>query len=50
MPPKGRRAPKPDILARLRADFGDYVVQDDVFDHILGEVGASLCISPLRDT
>jgi len=40
-PPKGRHAPKPDILARLRADFGDYVLPDETFDEMLREAGAS---------
>jgi len=39
--PKGKCAPKPDILARLRADFGDFVVSDKTFDEILREAGAS---------
>jgi antitoxin (DNA-binding transcriptional repressor) of toxin-antitoxin stability system len=40
-PPKGKRAPKPDILARLRSDFGDLVIPDEAFDEILREAGAS---------
>ncbi len=41
MQPKAKRAPKPDILARLRADFGDYVLPDKTFDEVLREAGAS---------
>ena len=41
MPQKGKRGPKPDILARLRADFGDFVVPDRAIDEILQEAGAS---------
>jgi antitoxin (DNA-binding transcriptional repressor) of toxin-antitoxin stability system len=40
-PGKGKRVPKPDILARLREDFGDYVVPDAVVDEILREARAS---------
>ena len=39
-PPKGKRVPKPDILARLRADFGDFVIPDKQADEILREAGA----------
>jgi antitoxin (DNA-binding transcriptional repressor) of toxin-antitoxin stability system len=40
-PPKGKRAPMPDILARLRADFGDVVIPDETVNEILREAGAS---------
>jgi antitoxin (DNA-binding transcriptional repressor) of toxin-antitoxin stability system len=40
-PPKGRPAPKPDILARLRADFGDLVIPDQRIEEVLREAGAS---------
>ena len=40
-PPKQKRAPKPDILARLRADFGDVVIPDETFEEIRHEAGAS---------
>jgi antitoxin (DNA-binding transcriptional repressor) of toxin-antitoxin stability system len=40
-PPKGRRAPKPDIMARLRADYGGVVLSDNTVDHVLREAGAS---------
>jgi antitoxin (DNA-binding transcriptional repressor) of toxin-antitoxin stability system len=40
-PPKGRRDSKPDILARLRADFGDLVIPDGTIDEVLREAGAS---------
>jgi len=39
-PFKGKRAPKPDILARLRADFGALVVPDNTMDEILRGAGA----------
>jgi antitoxin (DNA-binding transcriptional repressor) of toxin-antitoxin stability system len=41
MPAKAKTAPKPDILARLRADFGDFVVSDDTYDELMREAGAS---------
>jgi antitoxin (DNA-binding transcriptional repressor) of toxin-antitoxin stability system len=40
-PTKGKRVPKPDILARLKADFGDLLVSDDVYDEVTREAGAS---------
>ena len=40
-PPKAGCAPKPDIMARLRADFGDFVVTDHTYDEIMGEAGGS---------
>ena len=40
-PPKGRRTAKPDIMARLHADFGDLVVPDTALDEVLREAGAS---------
>jgi len=40
-PAKGKRGPKPDILARLRADFGDVVIPDATVDEVLREAGAS---------
>jgi len=39
--PKKKRSPKPDILARLRADFGDIVIPDETFHDIRHEVRAS---------
>ena len=39
-PPKKKRGPKPDILARLRADFGDFVIPDKTFDEVLRAAGA----------
>jgi hypothetical protein len=32
---KGKQVVKPDILARLRSDFGDYVIPDVVMDEVL---------------
>jgi antitoxin (DNA-binding transcriptional repressor) of toxin-antitoxin stability system len=40
-PAKAKPAPKPDILARLRADFGDFVVSDDTYDELMREAGTS---------
>ncbi len=40
-PAAGGRAPKPDILARLRADFGDFVLSEDAYAEIMQEAGAS---------
>jgi antitoxin (DNA-binding transcriptional repressor) of toxin-antitoxin stability system len=40
-PAKTKGAPKPDILARLRADFGDLVVSDDAYDELMRDAGAS---------
>lgn len=40
-PPKGRRAAKPDIMARLRADYGSLVLPDSVVEQVLREAGAS---------
>jgi antitoxin (DNA-binding transcriptional repressor) of toxin-antitoxin stability system len=40
-PPKAKRAPKPDILARLRADFGGFVLSDKACDEIMREAKAS---------
>jgi antitoxin (DNA-binding transcriptional repressor) of toxin-antitoxin stability system len=40
-PSRARRAPKPDILARLRADFGDFVVTDNTYEEIMREAGGS---------
>jgi antitoxin (DNA-binding transcriptional repressor) of toxin-antitoxin stability system len=40
-PPKGRHAPKPDILARLRADFGSFVLPDKTVEHVIHEASAS---------
>jgi len=40
-PRKARRIPKPDILARLRADFGDFVLSDGACDEIVREAGSS---------
>jgi len=39
-PPKARRTAKPDIMARLRADFGNFVVTDDTYDEIMREAGS----------
>jgi prevent-host-death family protein len=39
-PSKSRRATKPDILARLRADFGDTVIPDSAVDEVLREAGS----------
>lgn len=39
--PQKKRVPKPDILARLKADFGDLVVADEVYDELMRESGAS---------
>lgn len=39
--PKAKRVPKPDILARLKADFGDLVVADEVYDELMREAGTS---------
>lgn len=40
-PPVAGRSPKPDIMARLRADFGDFVVTDNTYDEIMREAGGS---------
>ena len=40
-PVKTKLAPKPDILARLRADFGKFVVTDETYDEMMREAGAS---------
>lgn len=40
-PPKAKRAPKPDILARLQADFGKFVVTDESYEEVMREAGAS---------
>ena len=40
-PHKVRGAAKPDILARLRADFGNLVIPDGVIEEIIQEAGAS---------
>jgi antitoxin (DNA-binding transcriptional repressor) of toxin-antitoxin stability system len=40
-PRNERRTGKPDIMARLRADFGDLVVPDATVDEILREAGGS---------
>jgi antitoxin (DNA-binding transcriptional repressor) of toxin-antitoxin stability system len=39
--PGGRNAPKPDIMARLRADFGDFVMEDKTYDEIMHEAEGS---------
>ncbi len=39
-PPKTGRIAKPDILARLRADFGDFLVTDDIYDEVMREAGS----------
>jgi antitoxin (DNA-binding transcriptional repressor) of toxin-antitoxin stability system len=41
--PKGRRPPKPDILARLRADFGKSVIPDGIIDEVLPGGGGRPC-------
>jgi antitoxin (DNA-binding transcriptional repressor) of toxin-antitoxin stability system len=41
VPPRGRNAPKPDIMARLRADFGTLILPDSTIDHVLHEAAAS---------
>jgi len=38
---KSRRTPKPDILARLQADFGTFVVTDEVYNEVRHGAGAS---------
>ena len=35
--PKPKKAPKPDILARMREDFGEYVVSDVSYNEIMRE-------------
>jgi hypothetical protein len=40
-PKKPKRDRKPDILARLRADFGDFVLSDENCEEVLREAGAS---------
>jgi antitoxin (DNA-binding transcriptional repressor) of toxin-antitoxin stability system len=40
-PAKGRPAPKPDILARLKADFGDMILPDSAVEEALLEAAAS---------
>ena len=41
VPAKVKRAPKPDILARLRANFGDLVISDETYDEVMRQAGAS---------
>lgn len=38
-PKKGRRVQKPDILARLKSDFGDVVLPDEAFREVFVQVG-----------
>lgn len=40
-PAKPKRVPKPDILTRLQADFGNFVVTDKAYDEVMREAGAS---------
>jgi antitoxin (DNA-binding transcriptional repressor) of toxin-antitoxin stability system len=39
--PKTKLAPKPDILARLRTDFGAAVVTDEIYDAVMREDGVA---------
>ena len=39
--PKPKRVPKPDIMARLRANFGDYVIPDANIEEVLREARSS---------
>ena len=38
---KSRPVPKPDILARLQADFGDFVVTDECIEKLMHDAGES---------
>jgi antitoxin (DNA-binding transcriptional repressor) of toxin-antitoxin stability system len=35
MESKKKKTPKPNIMARLRADFGDLVISDGVYDELI---------------
>jgi antitoxin (DNA-binding transcriptional repressor) of toxin-antitoxin stability system len=37
---KAKRPAKPDIMARLRADFGDFVLSDDAYEALMKEDAA----------
>jgi antitoxin (DNA-binding transcriptional repressor) of toxin-antitoxin stability system len=40
-PPKRPRGPKPDIMARLKEDFGEVVMPDRVMDNVRRDANAS---------
>jgi antitoxin (DNA-binding transcriptional repressor) of toxin-antitoxin stability system len=32
---KKKKTPKPDIMSRLRADFGDLIISDEVYEELI---------------
>ena len=40
-PVKGKGAPKPDILARMKADFGELIVSDAAYEELMQEARGS---------
>lgn len=42
--PKPKKAAKPDILARMKADFGEFVISDASYEEIMSGAG-SVCAS-----